>query len=165
VFSVAVILVAAKLLAVLYRDTICVVRKETGLPVVGPHAMRVQHMLVRRTTVCLSVARTWHGCHYCSCYPCSIPQISSLYRAEMAVSGSHVELYRCIGLENQMCLRNFGVNKFVFIHCVWHQNHTLSSTFLRWPMSRWRRRHCVSLRLLTYSMVQSLSWEANWFCS
>ena len=50
-FSIAVVLVLVKLLAVLCTGTVRVVRVETGLPVVGPHAMRVQHMLVRRTTV------------------------------------------------------------------------------------------------------------------
>ena len=49
-FSVAVVLVLVKFLAVLCTGTVRVVRVETGLLVVSPHAMRVHHMLVRRTT-------------------------------------------------------------------------------------------------------------------
>ena len=41
--------------AMLRYRSCCAVRAETGLSVVGPHATRVQHMLVR-TAVCHSTA-------------------------------------------------------------------------------------------------------------
>ena len=57
---------------------------------------------------------------------------------------------------------HFGIFKWKLNSCI----SVLTSCTGGWRLANWKwNRRKVTVYLLTYSMEQSPSWEANWFCS